>query len=69
MENVLFPNFGITSCNISPEDPLLVINPKNHESLASYFRGALCNTTNPGMDIPLSSGQAYVHSGHTYVQT
>ena len=28
-----------------------------------------CNTTNPGMDMPLSSGQTSVHSGHTYVQT
>ena len=27
------------------------------------------NTTNPGMDMPLSSGQRSVHSGHTYVQT
>ena len=42
MENFIFTHFAITSSNISPEDPLLVINPKNHESLASYFRGALC---------------------------
>ena len=42
MENFIFTHFGITSSNISPEVPLLVINPKTHESLTSYFRGALC---------------------------
>ena len=29
----------------------------------------LYNTTNPGMDIPLSSGQTYVQNGQTSVQT
>ena len=72
MENFIFTHFAITSSNISPEDPLLVINPKTHESLTSYFRGALCTEIGKGKPhilllipkyLPLSSKYTFLNLG------